>query len=475
VANSFNSAGWGVTERSLHVFRQSAVEISGEYLKLFFCDPEHRLHCLEHRFHKDHHGLVESDILQFRQHHIEQFTQRSLIFILPLEYRQDHVSHHGDGDVSCHRIVGKRIAFLLQPQVGLAGLEEDLNIPALAVDPNDLFFAEIHVRADQSDSVLAVAAVADIDQSGWDRVLIRAIVLAHKDLHRQKVTAASSALLRLLEDLLGIHAPAFEFVCDPGTLLHHCDGVEAHILDRNDLVRIREPGVEQNVFCLVASFHRCIKQFEHDIGSLAQCHGPTPPGDRSSISQLHDSKLIALLVGGQEAEIYRKEGVAVRPAKCQQAESLAVFHLCMIKHSGDHVGLLVAASAKEGVIDDEYIFAFLTGQTLHEVAGDSCGQERGEPEPVGPHTVEEPVVCVLTEILTVGIRADLHVHAPGIEDVADHITEDLHDQDTLFLAGVTLSKELSDMEDREKILDHCAKHLSIAVVLWYDSHGINPP
>ena len=53
-----------------------------------------------------------------------------------------------------------------------------------------------------------------------------------------------------------MHTPAFEFVCDTGTLLHHRDGVEVHILDRYDLVRIREPGIKQDVPGLMTSLYR---------------------------------------------------------------------------------------------------------------------------------------------------------------------------------------------------------------------------
>mgnify|MGYP007070216413 CR=1 FL=1 len=126
----------------------------------------------------------------------------------------------------------------------------------------------------------------------------------------------------------------------------------------------------------------------------------------------------------------------------------------MVKHSGDHVSLLVTGSAEQCIINDEHIFAVCIRQISHKVVHYSGGQYCDKAKPVCLCTVEKPVEGIFTEAFAEGIRLDLHVQTAGIEDISDHITKNNHDRDALFLAGIALSEKLSDMKHRKEILDN---------------------
>lgn len=61
--------------------------------------------------------------------------------------------------------------FLAQEQAALAGLEEDLDIPAVPVDPNDVLLAQFHIGADDGNPVLAVVPITQANDTCINGVL----------------------------------------------------------------------------------------------------------------------------------------------------------------------------------------------------------------------------------------------------------------------------------------------------------------
>ena len=90
------------------------------------------------------------------------------------------------------------MAFAYQAEIGLAGLEEDFDLPALSIDPDDLFLGKIRVCTDKSHPVLFVLPVPDTDD------LSRESILPDFDINGEKVLAAAAALLADAEDLTDI-------------------------------------------------------------------------------------------------------------------------------------------------------------------------------------------------------------------------------------------------------------------------------
>ena len=53
-------------------------------------------------------------------------------------------------------IIGQAMTFRNQLEIGLTGLEEHLDLPALSVDADDLFFGKVRLRADKGNPVLLI-------------------------------------------------------------------------------------------------------------------------------------------------------------------------------------------------------------------------------------------------------------------------------------------------------------------------------
>ena len=76
-----------------------------------------------------------------------------------------------------------------QVQIRLAGLEENLDLPAFAIDADDFFRSQAHVGADKSNPVLFVAPVADTDDPRRDL-----LIPAGQYIDREQIFTAAPAL-----------------------------------------------------------------------------------------------------------------------------------------------------------------------------------------------------------------------------------------------------------------------------------------
>lgn len=76
--------------------------------------------------------------LVYRQ--VKELAKAPLIHVAPLLQREHHVARKDNGRVSGQGVVGDGSRLFAQPQIGLAHLEEDLDVPALAISLDDIFF-----------------------------------------------------------------------------------------------------------------------------------------------------------------------------------------------------------------------------------------------------------------------------------------------------------------------------------------------
>ena len=93
--------------------------------------------------------------------------------------------------MSGQSIVGDSSCLFAQFQIGLAHLEEDLDIPAFAIGLDDLFFGQCQVRRDQDKVVTALVLVADIDQPYWKILAI----LDGFSLYGEQISGAPASFL----------------------------------------------------------------------------------------------------------------------------------------------------------------------------------------------------------------------------------------------------------------------------------------
>lgn len=73
-------------------------------------------------------------------------------------------------------IIGKSVILGTEVKETFASLEEGFDIPAFSIYPDDLFFAQGHIRADQDQPVFPVGEVSDADNPGINRASILLIL-----------------------------------------------------------------------------------------------------------------------------------------------------------------------------------------------------------------------------------------------------------------------------------------------------------
>ena len=92
--------------------------------------------------------------LIYRQ--IKELAKAPLIQISPLLQREHHITREDNGCVSSQGVVRDGFRLLAQIQTGLAHLEEDLDVPALAISLDDFFFRQCQVRRDPNEIIAAL-------------------------------------------------------------------------------------------------------------------------------------------------------------------------------------------------------------------------------------------------------------------------------------------------------------------------------
>ena len=124
-------------------------------------------------------------------------------------------------------VVGDGSCLFAQLQIGLAPLEEDLDVPALAISLDNLFFGQCQVRRDQDEVVAALVLVADVNQP-YRKVLA---ILDGLCLYGEQVRGAPAALLLAPVDGLDVLHAALEAEVHLLAFLDTRDDVVAELMD----------------------------------------------------------------------------------------------------------------------------------------------------------------------------------------------------------------------------------------------------
>ena len=77
---------------------------------------------------------------------LKELAKAPLIHISPLLQREHHIPREDNSSVSSQSVVRDGSRLFAQLQIELAHLEEGLDIPALTVSLDDLFFRQFQVR-----------------------------------------------------------------------------------------------------------------------------------------------------------------------------------------------------------------------------------------------------------------------------------------------------------------------------------------
>lgn len=144
------------------------------------------------------------------------------------------------------------LAAFLQFQVLLGRAEEYLDVPALAVNADNVFIGKAEVSGKQGQPV-SLVLVSHEDELGFEAVLELNLCVG-QDL------GSTSALSDLAVNLRHVHLLSFEDVVDLGRALDHAD--DGNVLaNLGDQGRHGEPTVHEQELGLDASF-----QSTHDHG-----------------------------------------------------------------------------------------------------------------------------------------------------------------------------------------------------------------
>ena len=102
------------------------------------------LNCRQHSLHYDLHGFMVSYVGNFGYHDVEQLAKRSVVFVVSLGDCQKHIAGEHQSYMCSKAIIGKAVILLTKQQAAFAGLEKHFDIPAMAVDADDVILAEPH-------------------------------------------------------------------------------------------------------------------------------------------------------------------------------------------------------------------------------------------------------------------------------------------------------------------------------------------
>ncbi len=119
------------------------------------------------------------------------------------------------------------VALTNQIQIRLAGFEENLDLPPLSIDSDDIFLRKIRIGADKGNPVFLVLLVSDTNDFGWNLPCF-----ADEDIDGKKIFAATSAFFTDSEDFLERQHFSLVFIVNPTTLSDHCDGIKSKVFDR---------------------------------------------------------------------------------------------------------------------------------------------------------------------------------------------------------------------------------------------------
>ena len=108
-------------------------------------------------------SVIERDVRKLVHDGVEQIAEAALVRLHPVQIRQKDIPRKDDGNVRGQGVIRQTVILRGQFQDRFAGLEEHLDVPSSAVQPDDLRFIERCVRGQDRQPVLPVRAVPDAD------------------------------------------------------------------------------------------------------------------------------------------------------------------------------------------------------------------------------------------------------------------------------------------------------------------------
>lgn len=123
----------------LHGLRQFGHKLRIEGFYLLIGNMEFFLNRCQHSLHYDLHGFMVGHVSNFGYHDVEQLAQRSIVFIITLGNCQKHIAGEYHGNMGGKTVIRKAVVLFPKQQAALASLEKHLDVPAMAVDADDIF------------------------------------------------------------------------------------------------------------------------------------------------------------------------------------------------------------------------------------------------------------------------------------------------------------------------------------------------
>ena len=326
-----------------------------------------------------------------------------------------------------------------QLEQGLRRLEAYLDLPAVAVDADDLLIAERAVRAEQEDAFAALVAVAHEDDAQRDALVARI------DLE------GAVAFLRIpggnqMHQTAQRVEPATEPVLLPA-VLGHADDLQPEIADAADERLRREPGIHQQVFCLDAGRQRALHEAERGLRLVQHAFHARLVARRPVVDPFIRLLVAIVLVRRREqVESHGDEAEPVRPAKCQQVVAADTVADRMVEHAGKELDGLAAVARDGRVIQNQRTDASFPGQPA-QCRCDTHGQEQEEATPVEGCVVHEAIERILagTGLLSMG-RSEIAEQVQVAERQQEKESECLVSGNSAALADVCTTKELGDLQ-----------------------------
>ena len=412
--------------------------------------------------------MIERDVRKLVHDGVEQITEAALIRLHPVQIHQKDIPHKDDGNVRGQGVIRQTVILRGQLQDRFAGLEEHLDAPSSAVQPDDLRLFKRCIRGQDRQPVLPVRTVPDAHN------LRRNLLLSgnHRHVHAQQIAGTASALPVPGIDLLDVQRFAAVPVVDLSGLLHHGDDVHFQFLYGGDLLRIREPGIEQHIVRPVSGFQGGFEEIHHDLRTLLPRLFPMASGEGPVVLLLHGAEHVLFVGGGQKTVRDGQERISVRPAVGEKTKAFAVTPVGMVIHLRAELGAPVSGAGIQRVIHNEGFLPLLACQRAQHVRH-SGGEKRGETFPMDLPAVPETIDGVFREFVIPPSGLHLPVHAPVRKDVLEDGKKEFENGYALLLLRAAAGDQFCDAESPHE-RRNCLGGLDFVRILCYNSRGMNP-
>ena len=217
---------------------------------------------------------------------------------------------------------------------------------------DDLLFRESRICADKSYPVLLVADTYDLCRD--------LPVFVDHYIYRKQVLTAAAAFLADAKDLVDVEPFSHVLIVYTGTLFNHGNGLQAKVFGGNELCWAGEPRVKQDVVCMVAGGLNSLQELNHDIRALHLRKFPPPGGERPSITLIDRPDEFPGFRRSQQAAVYRKECIAIRPAECHKSVTFTVLHRYIVEYPGSEFSLFATCALEQAIINNKSVDTIFT-------------------------------------------------------------------------------------------------------------------